>query len=248
VSGRSDRSARINRGEIETKNLAECLKVDFGILFGVLRPEASELLRAQVDGLGELGILKRMERMGELLLGLGKGSIPRELITHRSDTVRGWAAFGIGQDPKLTLRQRLEQIQVLADDPHFGVREWAWMAVRRHLDQDLGQAIQLLARWTAHESPRIRRFASEATRPRGVWAAHIEALKEAPKLALAILEPLKADPDRYVQDSVANWLNDASKTQPHWVQEICGKWSKQSSGKSTSYIVGRAMRSIKKSR
>jgi 3-methyladenine DNA glycosylase AlkC len=59
-----------------------------------------------------------------------------------------------------------------------------------------------------------------------------------------MLEPLKSDPSRYVQNSVANWLNDAGKTQPEWVERICVKWERASRTPETQYIVRRARRSL----
>jgi 3-methyladenine DNA glycosylase AlkC len=112
----------------------------------------------------------------------------------------------VGAAKEYTLSERLTQIRPLADGHHFGVREWARMAVRPYIAADLDSAIALLAGWAAEPSERLRRFASEATRPRGVWCTHIGPLRQFPEQALPILEPLRADPAPYVQDSVGNWL------------------------------------------
>ena len=118
------------------------------------------------------------------------------------------------------------------------------MALRPVLDAQLPAAIQLLAQWTSHEDENVRRFTTEATRPRGVWCAHIQALKEQPELALPILEPLKSDAAVYVQNSVGNWLNDASKTRPDFVSALCANWLTSSPTAATKKIVKRARRTL----
>ena len=118
------------------------------------------------------------------------------------------------------------------------------MALRPHLALELDAAIAELSAWTASPSERLRRFASEALRPRGVWCAHIAALKQEPGRALPILSPLRADPSGYVQDSVANWLNDAAKSQPGWVRALCAQWLQGTPAEATRRICQRALRNL----
>lgn len=140
----------------------------------------------------------------------------------------------------------LKQIQPFSADKHFGVREISWLALRAKIAQNLTKSIEILSAWTLNQDENIRRFTTEVTRPHGVWCEHIEELKQNPELALSILEPLKSDPAKYVQDSVGNWLNDASKTQPEFVQELCQRWEKESDMKETKYITKKALRTINK--
>jgi 3-methyladenine DNA glycosylase AlkC len=240
----ADALQAMSRGEMQTATLAECLALDQARLMRTVFPALSRKALKKVDATCQLGILKRMVGIGAVLLDeLGAAGIA-QCSEHGADTVRGWACFMIGAQPRLNLFERLNAIRPLADDEHFGVREWAWMAVRPHLTQELDAAIKQLSVWTTVPSGRLRRFASEALRPRGVWCTHIAALKHAPERALPILSPLHADPSAYVQDSVANWLNDAAKDQPDWVRRLCAQWLQGTTSDATRRICQRALRNL----
>ena len=114
----------------------------------------------------------------------------------------------------------------------------------KRTDFPIDEAIARLVPWTADADENIRRFATELTRPRGVWCAPIPALQREPWRALPLLEPLRADASRYVQNSVANWLNDAGKSQGAWVRELGARWLRESDTAATRYVVRRALRSL----
>ncbi len=246
---------QLNLGTIETVNLIEWLAVDQIVLLkNVVQQtnrthflesillEIEALPKKTVNTINEaigVGFLKNIQANNDFELF-------QKLADHTSDAVRCWATYVIGFDTRLSISEKLQQTQPFAADSHFGVREICWLAVRKSIAENLDESLAILSKWTTHPDENIRRFASEATRPRGVWCAHIEALKQNPELALPILEPLKSDTSKYVQNSVANWLNDASKTQPEFVVNLCAKWQSESKSKETAYIVSRALRTINK--
>ncbi|WP_298966365.1 DNA alkylation repair protein [uncultured Methylobacterium sp.] len=237
----AQRRAAVAEGRAESATLAEILAVDLAALFGTVFPD----LAAEVVGPGfpaRAGILARMTTIGERLHArLGPGAA-ESLRHHPSDLVRGWACFVVGAGTA-PLPDRLAAIRPLADDRHFGVREWAWLAVRPAIAAAPDAAIGLLASWTGDPSERVRRFASEATRPCGVWCRHLASLKADPAPGLAILAPLRADPARTVQDSVGNWLNDAARLRPDWVRAVVAQWRAAGSCPATERIARRGLRS-----
>jgi 3-methyladenine DNA glycosylase AlkC len=226
---------KLEAGTIESANLTEGLAINMHQLMKAVAPKIPS---TAIDA--TLGIVQRMSQAGAALRGDLK--LTKTLADHPSDTVRGWVAFAIGQDESLPAIKRLEMIRQFAADAHFGVREWAWMAVRAIIVQAPVDTIEQLLPWTKDANPNVRRFASEATRPRGVWAASIPLLRKEPQHALVLLEALKHDADRYVEDSVANWLNDAAKDQPVWVRDLLVTWKR--SGVSDRLLT-RAARSLK---
>jgi 3-methyladenine DNA glycosylase AlkC len=246
---------QLNSGQIQSANLVEWLAVDQKILLETMLSacKRTHYLTSILQGISALKkptITTINEAIGVGFLHQISANNDTELLPimthHNADAVRCWATYVIGKNPKLSIAEMLHNIQPFAADKHFGVREIAWMAVRPFMTKHLSESLNILASWTSSEDENIRRFASESTRPRGVWCAHIEILKENPALALPILEPLKADKSKYVQDSVGNWLNDASKTQPQFVVDICEKWGQESPTKETNYIIKKALRSIEK--
>ena len=234
---------QLNRGEIESATLVEGLAIDFSTLIQTLPIHLSS---SQLDSLTKAsnqGITKRMALAASILM---ESNVEVALLRqHHADTVRGWAAFAIGLDKRLSLEEKLHAIRSLADDAHFGVREWAWLAIRGDICDAPQQALKLLMPWATHDSDNTRRFAIEATRPRGVWAKHITELKQQPEIAESLLNSVMEDPSRYVQDSCANWINDAAKTQPEWARGFCLRWQGQGNSAALRYVIKRSLRSIK---
>lgn len=237
---------KLNRGEIEAMTLAECLAVDFAQLMKNAIPGVGAGALKKMAAAAETGWVGRTKLAGEILLeDIGLDALP-DMLVHPSDQVRGWGASMVAAHERLPLKKRLSMIRPLADDPNAGVRETVWIVLRPHVARDIGHSVGLLEEWVHDEKPNIRRFASEITRPRGVWCAYLPEMRERPQLGLALLEPLRADPSRYVQNSVANWLNDASKDNPEWVLKTARKWQGKNTPKETAYIIRRALRTLRK--
>jgi len=221
----------LERGELETANLMEGLCIDFDVLLQHIAPRAPRLV--------EEGIVRRMKEAGGHLADW------KAHAQHPSDTVRGWAAYRLAAAHPSDVKKLLRAMKTFAADSHFGVREWAWMAARPAIAGDLDVALRELATWSRDADPNVRRFASEVTRPRGVWCAHLEVLKREPEKGLPILEPLRSDPSKYVRDSVANWLNDVTKSDDAWVRALTARWLRESNTQQTEAIVKRALRNLR---
>ncbi len=238
-----ERRAALNAGHVASTDLVECLVVDHVALARAVLPKAGVPLPIE-EALAKIvgaPLKERLAFFASLLARHPKGRTA--LAAHVSDTVRSWVtlAYEGEKDPQ----KRLLLLRPFAADPHFGVREYAWMAYRSALLADLDAALAPLLPWTAEEDANLRRFAAEATRPRGVWCAHLRTLRTDPRRGLPILEPLARDPARYVQLSVANWLNDASKDDPAFVEEVTARWLAAHRCPETVHIATRALRTLR---
>lgn len=240
----------LEEGVIETVNLSEYLALDQRVLLvnvatslGLSKPLLTKILSTWPKGKFTANQAIKFIA-GEFVLHEGANDIIKRCQQHQSDMVRCWGAWLIGLLP-LGYETKLVALKPYAADLHFGVREIAWMAYRADVINNLPEVLKCLEAWAIDSDENVRRFASEVTRPRGVWCAHIASLKAEASIALPLLSILRKDESRYVQNSVANWLNDASKTQPEWVKGLCEDWlvvDKENAA--TQYICKRAQRSI----
>ncbi len=102
-----------------------------------------------------------------------------------------------------------------------------------------------LREWTRDDSVHVRRLVSEGTRPRLPWAPRLRAFQADPRPVIALLELLKDDPERYVQRSVANNLNDIAKDHPDLAIETCQRWLDGASA-NRAWVVQHALRTLVK--
>lgn len=103
-----------------------------------------------------------------------------------------------------------------------------------------------LTRWASDENYHVRRLVSEGTRPRLPWA---KAVGLSPEQTLPLLDTLHNDPTRYVTRSVANHLNDLSRSVPDDVVARLRSWHSDArqDKKELDWMTRHALRSLVKS-
>lgn len=120
----------------------------------------------------------------------------------------------------------------------------AEFAVRPFLIRQEERMMRQMALWARHDNEHVRRLASEGCRPRLPWGQALPRFQTDPTPVLSILEELKADPSPYVRKSVANNLNDISKTHPDLVVRIAREWYGKK--ESTDWILKHGCRTLLK--
>jgi len=96
--------------------------------------------------------------------------------------------------------------------------------IRPFLDRWPEDTLAQLHLWAEDANYHVRRLVSEGTRPKLPWA---RAVTLRPDQTLPLLSKLHADPTRYVTRSVANHLNDLSKSDPDLVIGTLEDWRAQ---------------------
>lgn len=127
----------------------------------------------------------------------------------------------------------------------FTARMSAEFAIRPFIVRYPERTMAQMLAWTQHESPDVRRLASEGCRPRLPWGIRLPALQADPSPILPILELLKLDPSESVRRSVANNLNDIAKDNPDVVLDLLRGWQAGASDE-VLWITRHALRTLVK--
>lgn len=140
---------------------------------------------------------------------LGNGMAPFRYLPH---------VFFVAKHGIEHLEESLATLHVLTQ--HFT----AEFSIRAFIERYPEQTYARLQLWATDPSVHVRRLVSEGTRPRLPWAPRLKAYQLEPAPVVALLELLKDDPERYVQRSVANNLNDITKDHPDVALSVCERW------------------------
>jgi 3-methyladenine DNA glycosylase AlkC len=119
-------------------------------------------------------------------------------------------------------------------------------AIRYFINAFPNETLKKALTWSKDTHYHVRRLCSEGTRPKLPWSPKINIPVTA---TIPILDNLFADPTRYVVRSVANHINDISKTNPDLAIDTLLRWQQSSKQKPAEmeYLIRHALRSLVKS-
>ena len=118
-------------------------------------------------------------------------------------------------------------------------------AIRSLLKEHPEEVMDELIAWTKDENVHVRRLASEGVRIRLPWAKKLAVALDEFERYVVILTNLKDDPERFVQKSVGNNLNDLFKEAPEKAKNIIEQWEKTKESKEREWIVKHGIRNQK---
>ncbi len=217
------------------------------------RFDQRRFVRLASRDLRELEFAARVQQFADAMAATLPESVPRALdVVTRSlprplpdceSVTDGWLQWPLGQ---FIADRGLDHVDAsFAAMIELTQRFSAEFAVRPFVERHPREALSRLSALTAHESPHVRRWCSEGTRPRLPWGRRLDALVADPSPIWPILEALKDDEALYVRRSVANNLNDIAKDHPSAVVARCRAWSAGASAE-RAWTVRHALRSLVK--
>ena len=138
---------------------------------------------------------------------------------------------------------------------HFGVsikaieeitkRNTGEFTIRPFLAKYQQKTLDQMKRWALADNVHLRRLSSEGLRPRLPWASKYSPFIENPSPLIEILEILKDDKSKFVQNSVANAINDIFKDNEDIARKLIDTWAINPSFE-RAWIIRHAIRNYRK--
>lgn len=216
--------------------------------------DLSKFSKRCLAGLDELELLARGWHIAEVMRQMLPQDFPSAatILTGglgaplAGDTGNGMAPFRYLPHMSYISKYGVEHLEESLAALHALTQHFtAEYAIRTFIERYPEATYARLQTWASDPSVHVRRLVSEGSRPRLPWAGRLKAYQRAPAPVIALLELLKDDPERYVQRSVANNLNDITKDHPDVALAVCKSWLEEPT-LARRWIVGHALRGLVK--
>ena len=118
-------------------------------------------------------------------------------------------------------------------------------AIRPLLKEHPQEVMKELIDWSKDPNVHVRRLACEGVRIRLPWSEKIYVALDEFEHYAEILTNLKDDPEKFVQKSVGNNLNDLYKDAPEKADFLISEWQKTPTTKAQEWIIKHGRRNQK---
>lgn len=166
-----------------------------------------------------------------------------ELETDTGMFNEGWWHWPLG---RFVERHALEDYDASMVFIHRLTRSFTGeFAIRPLIRAHPKKTLQIMEKWSREDNVHVRRLASEGLRIKLPWATKMTEAADEFELFTQILTNLKDAPEKFVQKSVGNNLNDLMKEDPDKANKILEAWEADSPSDNTKWIVKHGRRSLK---
>ena len=177
------------------------------------------------------------------VLSVFRQILGKELRGNSGAFSEGWWLWPIGKYVELYGEEYFEES--IAFSKELTKRFTSEYCMRPLIKKYPIKSLEMLKEWSQDEHERVRRLSSECLRIRLPWSKKLYTALDYFEDYFEILDHLKNDPDKYIQKSVANNLNDLYKEAPDRFEWILSKWKSESPSKECEWIMKHGSRNVK---
>ena len=178
-----------------------------------------------------------------VLLSVFSQILGKELRGNSGAFSEGWWLWPIGKYVELYGEEYFEES--IAFSKELTKRFTSEYCMRPLIKKYPIKSLEILKEWSQDEHERVRRLSSECLRVRLPWSKKLYTALDYFEDYFEILDHLKNDPDKYIQKSVANNLNDLYKEAPDRFEWILSKWKLENPSKECEWIMKHGSRNVK---